>query len=262
MREQSITNLYAARPDLYDLMHGELTEDARFLHEFVQTLGDDPAVLEVGCGTGRLLGPMLEAGARVTGVDLEPAMLAVARRVLARYGDHLRLEVQDMRCLSVGGPFDLAVVGLNTFMHMQTMADQLAALEGLRRHLRPGALLLLDLANPHSVIRDMPVGLHQHRFTRPVSSPEPGITTLWSVSSGSSAEQIVHSLLFFDEVNAGTGTVRRTVAEVMLRLIYRFELELLLARSGFGLRALYGDYQSSPFEDDSERLIAVAAALA
>jgi hypothetical protein len=49
---------------------------------------------------------------------------------------------------------------------------------------------------------------------------------------------------------------------VVLRLIYRFELELLLARSGFAVRDLFGDYESEPYGEGSERLLALATALA
>jgi hypothetical protein len=66
----------------------------------------------------------------------------------------------------------------------------------------------------------------------------------------------------FDEVTGETGTLRRTVSDIVLRLTYRYELEHLLARTGFTTRVLYGDYESSPYEDESERLICVAAALA
>jgi hypothetical protein len=59
----------------------------------------------------------------------------------------------------------------------------------------------------------------------------------------------------------GTGQLRRSASNVYLRLIYRYELELLLHRSGFSVRSLYGDYESSPFDDDSERLICVGIAL-
>ena len=53
-------NLYALRPDLYDLMHAGYEGDVRFLQEFVRRLGESPDVLELGCGTGRLLLPMLD----------------------------------------------------------------------------------------------------------------------------------------------------------------------------------------------------------
>jgi SAM-dependent methyltransferase len=255
-------DLYARRPDLYDLMHAEHVDDLRFLEEITASLGESPRVLELGCGTGRLLMPLLDAGARVVGLDRDGAMLEVARSRLALYGERVRLVEADMCGFRLDERFDLAVIGLNTFMHLLTQADQIACLEAIHRHLRPAGLLLLDLANPHTVVQETPLGVVQHRFTRPAPL-DPGATvTLWSCTTMNVAEQMTQTVLFFDEVSGAGGRVQRTTAEVTLRLIYRYELDLLLARTGFAPRRLYGDYQSGPYEDGSERLICLAAALA
>lgn len=255
------SSLYSTRPDLYDLMHEDVVDDARYLGEFVQALGDEPRVLEMGCGSGRLLAPMLEAGAWVTGIDPEPAMLRLAADRLADYGERLRLVPGDMRSARLSERFDLVVVGLNTFMHLLSTRDQITALERMHAALRPGGQLLLDLANPHVVLRDVPSGMQQHRFTRATGDPA-RLVTLWSVTYPAPAEQLVQTLLYFDEVPPDRPLLQRTLFEVVLRLVYRYELELLLARTGFALRQLFGDYESSPYDDDSERMIVVANALA
>jgi SAM-dependent methyltransferase len=243
-------------------MHADQVEDQRFLEEIAASLGEQPHVLELGCGTGRLLVPLLDAGARVVGLDSAAGMLEVARSRLALYGERVRLVDADMCDFSLDDRFDLAVIGLNTFMHLITQKDQVACLEAIHRHLRPAGLLLLDLANPHSVVQETPLGVVQHRFTRPAPLDPTATVTLWSSTTMSMAEQLTQTMLFFDEVSGAGGPVQRTTAEVLLRLIYRYELELLLARTGFAVRRLYGDYQSGPYEDGSERLICIAAALA
>jgi hypothetical protein len=126
--------------------------------------------------------------------------------------------------------------------------------------LRPAGLLLIDLANPHAVMRDTPFGVVQHRFTRRAPLNSDVSVTLWSTTVVATATQLTQTTLFFDEVSTNTGTLNRSVTDVYLRLIYRYELELLLNRAGFSVRNLYGDYESSPFEDDSERLICVGIA--
>jgi len=253
-----LNDLYATRPDLYDLMHADQVDDMRFMQEFVEVLGENPRVLELGCGTGRLLIPMLDAGATVVGLDREPAMIEVARRHMQAFGRRASIVEGDMRDFTLDGYFDLALIGLNTFMHLLTIKAQLECLTCIHRHLRPAGLLLLDLANPYAVTRDTPLGVVQHRLTRRTDT---GVTTLLSATTMAPAEQLAHTVLFFDETDRLSGQLRRSVSEVMLRLIYRFELELLLARAGFSIRHLYGDYESSPFDDESERLICVAAAL-
>ncbi len=263
MAGEADRDLYHARPDLYDLMHEDQVEDVHFIRDYAATLVAGSRVLELGCGTGRLLLPLLEAGAAVTGLDREPVMLRAAADRLAAYGDRAKLIEGDMTRFDVAGdPFDLAIIGLNTFMHLLTIRRQLACLECIHRHLRPGGNLLLDLASPHAALRDTQQGVVLHRFSRALPASPDLLVTLWSSTVFSTAKQLAHTSLLFDEINGETGTLRRTVSDIVLRLIYRYELEHLLARTGFTTKVLYGDYESSPYEDESERLICIASALA
>jgi SAM-dependent methyltransferase len=189
-------------------------------------------------------------------------MLAVANSRLGLYAGRVSLVEGDMREFDLKQEFDLVVVGLNTFMHMLTVNDQLAVLESAHRHLRAAGLLLLDLASPHAVVRDTPLGVLQHRLTRQLPVVPPMVLTLWSVTEFSLATQLTHTTLFFDEAPSDGGPLHRSIADVSLRLIYRYELEHLLHRAGFSVKSLYGDYESGPYEDDSERLICIASALA
>ena len=256
-------DIYQARPDLYDLMHEDQVEDARFVRDSIAVLPAGARVLELGCGTGRLMLPILEAGATAVGLDREPAMLEVARERLAGYGDRARLVAGDMCRFDLeGDPFDLALIGLNTFMHLLSIRNQMACLQAIHRHLRPGGTLLLDLASPNTVIRDTQQGVAQHRFTKASAADPEVLITLWSATVFSPARQLAHTTLLFDEVDNRAGSFRRIVSDIVLRLTYRYELEHLLARTGFTARALYGDYESAPYEDESERLICSATALA
>jgi len=256
-------DFYQARPDLYDLMHEDQVADVEFVRQSVAVLPPGARVLELGCGTGRLLRPILESGAVAVGLDREPAMLRVANANLAMYGERVALIEGEMtRFEAPGEPFDLALIGLNTFMHLLTMRKQMECLNCAHRHLRPGGTLLIDLANPHAVLRDTQQGMTQHRFTKPGPRGAETLTTLWSATMFNLAKQLAHTTLLFDEVDNHTGLFRRTSADIVLRLTYRYELEHLLARTGFTARALYGDYESSPYEDDCERLLCACTALA
>jgi hypothetical protein len=134
-------------------------------------------------------------------------------------------------------------------------------LQAIHAHLRPAGLLFVDLPNPHAMLRELPTVL-LHQFTRPSPVASDTLITLWSSTAFSVVEQLAHSTLFFDECDGPGRSLRRTVGEVTLRLTFRYELELLLARAGFAVRSLYGDYDSAPYQDESERLICIAAALA
>ncbi|MEZ4518635.1 MAG: class I SAM-dependent methyltransferase [Chloroflexota bacterium] len=64
----------------YDLSHAALVDDIPFRLDLAQKA--DGPVLELGCGSGRLLLPLARAGYEITGVDNSPAMLAMAERQL------------------------------------------------------------------------------------------------------------------------------------------------------------------------------------
>jgi SAM-dependent methyltransferase len=74
-----------------------------------------PAVLDVGCGSGRIGELALEAGAaRYVGVDFSEPMIELARARLVRFGDSVELVTEDFLTASLPGPFDV-VLALGLF---------------------------------------------------------------------------------------------------------------------------------------------------
>ena len=121
--------------------------------DLILTLADESAgpILELGCGTGRLLLPLAAQGHAVTGIDLSPALLEIARSKLQ--GSELAAQVElvqaDMRSAALPRQdYAFAFCTSNTLMHLTTQADQMAALVNTQRHLRPGGRLLVELFNP------------------------------------------------------------------------------------------------------------------
>jgi len=93
----------------------------------------------VACGTGRLMAILESEGYAVTGVDLSPEMLALARpRVRGR------LIQGDMRALEFSGEFDAVLCLGSSFTYMSTDSDALKALTGFHGALRPGGVLVFD----------------------------------------------------------------------------------------------------------------------
>ncbi|MHC4480475.1 MAG: BCDIN3 domain-containing RNA methyltransferase [Planctomycetota bacterium] len=104
-------------------------------------------VLDVGCGTGRHLIPLLREGFSVRGMDGSAAMVAECRRKLVRRGLEAPIEVGDLGGLDCGASFD-AVLCMNSVICYLLETERIAgALRVMRRALRPGGLLILDNAN-------------------------------------------------------------------------------------------------------------------
>jgi ubiquinone/menaquinone biosynthesis C-methylase UbiE len=243
----------------YDVDYAGMDADQPMIQQFAVRCGSP--ILEVACGTGRVLLPLARKGYRVTGVDVSAAMLDRARAKIAAegLGDRATLVEQDMRDLDLDGRFNLALVVSNSFLHMLTMDDQLAAVGRIRRHLEPGGLLLLDLFNPDlSRLLDF-----QGRVTleKVMADPETGHTLMkFLTQTVDLGQQIIDVTFILDEVDS-KGHVQRTLFPFSLRYLFRGELELLLRYAGFEVEVIYGSYDLDEFAADSERMIAVARRL-
>ncbi len=257
MNDPSAADPYATIAELYDIEHAGFGADLDFYLDFARAVGDP--VLELGCGTGRILTPLAAAGHRVTGVDASPAMLDRARAAINVAGLSHRVLLHRGSMTEAdsvpGGPFGLVLITLNGLLHLPTAASQRQALTAARRALDPRGLLLLDLLHP------TPEALRA--FDRTV-----GHEGSWPLAGGSRvdkfaarrllpADQTIETELWYDVV-AGDGTVRRTATSYPMRYIQRAELELVLELAGFAEWRLYGSYDLDPFDDDAERLLVAA----
>lgn len=240
----------------YDLDYESFQEDVAMYLGFAERTGGP--LLELGCGTGRLLLPLAEAGYQITGVDMSEQMLAIARAKLDEAGlsDHATLIQDDMRAVRLDQRYRLAFIAINSFMHLTTMEDQLAALRVWREALVPGGLLIIDLYNPNPqrlLEADGRVELQGRWF-----DPDTGATVMKHFSRTlDDARQLQHVLFIYDEVFPD-GALRRTLAPFQARYVFRFEGELLLDKAGFTPEQVYGSYDLDPYTGESERMIFVA----
>jgi SAM-dependent methyltransferase len=240
---------YADIAPYYDWEHDDFLEDVTF---FLHVIREGP-VLEIGVGTGRVAHPIALAGYDVWGVDTSEAMLSRARIRLRDVGG-VHLIHGEVDHLVDTPNFRVVLLPLNTLWHVSTLDGQLRMLEAIHARMAIGGLLLVDLSNPLTLADRRSHGELSQRFRRKLDGK--------SISSYSSAwdnesEQILMLSLTYEEVPAH-GPVRRSFAELELRYLYRFELELLLRLAGFSLRDCYGSYDLQPYSSLSPNLIAVA----
>jgi SAM-dependent methyltransferase len=117
---------------------GEGPLDRAMLAAFAEQVGGSGPVVEVGCGTGRITAHLRDLGLDVSGIDLSPGMLEVARR----HHPGLRFEVGSMTDLALP---DGALAGLVAWYSIIHVPPQWlpAVFAGFHRVLAPGGRLLL-----------------------------------------------------------------------------------------------------------------------
>ena len=216
-------------------------------------------VLELGAGTGRVSAFLARAGYDVVGVDLSRAMLARAeerRRRLGDVGKRLRFVHQDMSRLTVRGRFGTILVPFRSFNHLYTVERQLAALRGIRKRLKPGGIVVIDLWNPDLADIAESEGRMQLSYERTDRRTGHRVVQRFRVRTDIPS-QMGHLDYWWDVYRNGR-RIRRDHAPMRWRWFHRFEFEHLLARTGLVVRSLHGDYGALPLGSKSEDLIFVA----
>jgi SAM-dependent methyltransferase len=241
----------------YDLLFGSFDEDWLMWQTLTESV--EGPILEVGCGTGRLLLPLAQAGHKLSGIDLSPLALEAAQAKIKATGltKKVSLQLADMRHFELAQKnFALAFIPLNTFMHCHTLEDQLSTLQAIHRHLQPDGKLIIDLFYPDPTLLAEADG--RLYFEADMVDELTGRTVQWYWRHEIDlANQMRHLTYILDEIDA-EGLVRRAQIPFSLRFIYRYELELLLRASGFTVDTIYGSYELEPFTSHSPKMIVVA----
>ena len=250
---------YAALPELYDLEHAEFNEDIDLYLRLAEVVGDP--IQELGCGTGRVLGPLAAAGNRVTGVDRSGPMLDSARSMLRACTGALSQRVTLLQGSMTeadrapGGPFGLVIFSLNGLMHAATVAEQRTALASARKALDPRGMLVVDLFNPTPEFLTALDGRVRHEGSWQQSE---GITVdRFAARTHDAAEQIIGTELWYDLLDPA-GHIRRVRSGFPMRYLVASEIALLLELTGFVEWKIYGSYDLDPYDDGSDRLLVTA----
>jgi len=210
-------------------------------------------ILELGCGTGRVASRLARAGAAVTGVDLSPAMLEVARG--GPGGDRVHWLEADMRDLDLSQRFALVLVPLGGLQHLETVADVVATFEVIARHLASGGVAVVDVEAPRP--EDFEAGPQPvlEHWTRPWRG---GLVTKWVSTSGAPSLGLREVTWHFDHQPAD-GPLRRQSVLFTMRTFTLAELELAARLAGLEAVAVHGDYDGAPYDDGAQRLVVTFA---
>ncbi|HEY2899641.1 MAG TPA: methyltransferase domain-containing protein, partial [Polyangia bacterium] len=135
---------------LYDWEYRRRRDDLRFYRLLAGERGGP--VLDLACGTGRLLAPLACDGHVVVGLDRSAPMLARAaarvRRLSAGARRRTLLVRGDLRAFSFRRPFQMAICAFHSIQHLTSDRDLLRFLKAVRAALAPGGWFAFDVFAP------------------------------------------------------------------------------------------------------------------
>jgi SAM-dependent methyltransferase len=219
--------------------------------------------LELACGTGRVAVPLAREGIRLLGIDSSPEMLAQAR-AKSEGLDNVEWREGDMRTFELGEQFGFAYIPAGTFALLLTVEDQMACLESLHRHLAPRAPFAFDIGNFDIIDGARWLGERRGVYirnpARDYKHPQSGRQVVsWASAEYRASEQLWTQHRMMEELEEDGTVGRREYGRPMqVRQFHRYEVEHLLARCGFGVEALYGDYAKSAYRGSSGQMVWVA----
>ena len=258
--DPSILRTVAADPyeraaPYYDLGMRDFDDDLALYLGFAQRCGG--RLLELGCGSGRLLEPLAQAGHELVGLDLSPSMLRLARGRVQDQASRVAL-IQGTMCRPpLNRAFGLIFVALDSFLHLADTAEQRGCLSAAGDLLEREGLLVLDLPGPAAPgWEDWSPGVRPLVAAWSLTLPDGRPLTKLGTFSADASMQTHHVTELYD-CTALDGAVYRSVVEYDLRFVFPAELELLLASTGLRLLDRYGDYDLGPFAAGSPRQICV-----
>ncbi len=233
--------------------------DVDFYVGAARTYGEP--ILELGCGTGRITLALANVGYLVTGLDLSERMLARCNEKRAALPAEVRERVHliqaDMTRFDLSEKFRLVIIPFRPFQHLLETQQQIACLECVRRHLTPGGKLIVDFFQTDPRRMHDPV-FHQEsdaiqEFTLPDGrrvKMRDRVVAFHRAEQRNDVEMIYY-------VKHADGREERLVFAFTVRYFFRYEVEHLLARCGFRVTALHGDFDGSPLADSSPEMIFV-----
>jgi len=234
----------------YDLEMAEFQDDLPFYRERIKTPG---SVLELGCGTGRLCRHLAAAGAEVTGIDLSPSMLRLARM---KSGRDITYLCMDMTEPALSRQFDSILIPYHTLNLLLTEARIERCLHGLRPLLKRDGKLLMQLFVPDQDLLTLGA---KKLFQFQIFEEQDGGRIIKEMRRGCSHERLILEERYRVRPRR-PGAINEDLSHTLLLAAFPFsKWQTLLHQAGFTIRHHYGGYDLTPFIADRDTCLLIHA---
>ncbi|NLC16229.1 MAG: methyltransferase domain-containing protein [Firmicutes bacterium] len=217
--------------EFYDILHAGLTDVDSYL-EFARRFGPD--ILELGCGTGRILIPLARAGFRITGIDCSDHMIARCQAKLSLEDESVRSRVnivrQDVTGFELENRFNLIIAPCNMLNHFPDHKVLIAMLRCVKRHLRPQGVFILDNSIP-----DIPYMVDVNRVERIAVFEHPLTGTKLVhrfTATYDFVSQLEHTAVHLEEYDDTDKLLRKAAYSTTMTYHFPRELRAMLEAAG------------------------------
>ena len=214
-------------------------------------------IIELGCGTGRVVRALIQAGHHVIGIDHDRHMLTRAQTHLAPFFPQNSCLVQaDIQTSGFDVSFNLAIASMNTLSTLDD-AGLNAACDNVARQLAPGGLFAFEIPNPAV---DPFKGIDPDEPLTGFIEPESGNPCqVYAERIVGLAQNQVEIIWHYDELFTDGSTQRYSLRQKYF-LRSQEKIREFLGRANCTVIEVYGDYARSSFEENSETMIVIAKA--
>ncbi len=239
-------------PVLYHYHHQNYTEDLPFWQALARWQGNP--VLELGCGTGRVLIPLAQDGRTVYGLDNSPAMLDFLKQhIPEKLKPRIHLLEADMTNFQVDVRFRLVLLPCNTYSTFSAQG-RAAILQQAFQHLQPGGVFAVSMPNPNllQALQTTETSEIEAIFNHPETGYPVQVSSGWVREDG-----IVRINWHYDHIYP-TGEIKRLTASMShyLATIEDYVTEFIAA--GFTIQATYRNFETGTYKPDASYLIIIA----
>lgn len=186
-------------------------------------------ILELMCGSGRLLIPLLQAGYTVHGCDNSVAMLQSCRERAEKLGLQPKLFDTNLETMDLEGLYDGIIIPLGSFQLLYPRAAAFKVLDRFKKHLRPKGRLIMDLFVPWDALSE---NNQQERGEREIQiSDGSSIKCIYQNNANKQEQFIASENKYIKKLN--DNIISEEIEHMHICWYYRYEMELILEKYGF-----------------------------
>jgi SAM-dependent methyltransferase len=238
---------------LQNIHLGFYSEDIPFWQELAKQYTGP--ILELGCGTGRVLLPLAQIGRPVYGIDNERGVLALLRsRITSDQKMYTRILQADTAAFHFDLHFGLIIAPCNTYSTFSTKTRG-RTLSRVRFHLHEDGVFALSLPNP-TTLKHLPARSEpevEEIFPHPLDGEPVQVSSSWERS-----DRFITIQWHYDHL-LPEGGIERSSTQIKHSLISTRDFLAEIRSAGFIINNTYGNYDRSPYRQDSPNLIILAS---